>query len=73
MVVMDTTNQHGGLHGVVVVGASAGRVEAVSNCQIGTGLLYRHYSPLTAESERALTVVSDRLSTNAPRPGGPSG
>jgi len=38
----------------------------------GPGLLFRHYNTVAEESERALTVLSDRLSDNGPR-GGDSG
>ncbi|OBG29638.1 chemotaxis protein CheB [Mycobacterium sp. 852002-51057_SCH5723018] len=39
----------------------------------GAGPLSRHYSALAEESERALTVLSDRLTASGPRSGDPGG
>ncbi len=41
--------------------------------QAGPGLLSRHYTHLAEESERALTVLSDRLAANAPQRGDSGG
>jgi two-component system chemotaxis response regulator CheB len=37
---------------------------------VGPGMLLRHYNSLAEETEHALSVLSKRLSANAPRPGG---
>jgi two-component system chemotaxis response regulator CheB len=41
--------------------------------ETGPGLLFRHYSAMAAESERALAMLSDRLAENGPRQGDPDG
>ena len=68
--VIDSTDENGDLRGVVAIGASAGGVKAITRLAAG---LFRHYSAVAAETERALVVLSERLSANGPGHGDPGG